>query len=394
MAGEMMGLETQDDFRKILGVSLKTPTITGCLPVSIEHTVTVSGTVTVTGTVAISGTPDINLKTSSITLDVNVKNTSITVTGTVAISGTPDVNLKSSTITLDVNIKSQTSAISISGAVTITSGAVTVSTAGGTNIVLDVLTQGAYTERRSAIANNGVASGYAAKTGNDRSGKFFPRGCRGFLTTIYAYCKDAGAAGGTITVYVAPYIGAGAVASADVTVPPGSPAGWLAATFNRMWNYDSLFIWFKSSTADMQMAYDAGSPPDVWNSADAGVSWTFSLGRWHFSVSMFGETCGDVPVSGTVSLGDRSAYQYAHCTADAQVKASAGRLHTVTINSCATAGTVTIYDNTAESGTVIAIIALIAAVSPLTLTYDCLAKTGIYVGFNGAVAADITVSYI
>jgi hypothetical protein len=109
---------------------------------------------------------------------------------------------------------------------------------------------------------------------------------------------------------------------------------------------------------------------------------------------MVGETCGDVPVSGTVSLGDRSAYEYKHVTADTQVKGTPGRLHMVTINTVTTGGVLTIYDNTAESGTVIAAITLVAADKPATLTYDVLAKTGIYVGFDGALAADVTLSYI
>ena len=90
------------------------------------------------------------------------------------------------------------------------------------------------------------------------------------------------------------------------------------------------------------------------------------------------------------------SYSYTHITADAAVKSGAGVLHTVTISSdaTATAGTIVIYDNTAESGTVIASITVTAAYyTPVTLTFDAAFATGLYVGFTTTADVDVTVTY-
>lgn len=91
-------------------------------------------------------------------------------------------------------------------------------------------------------------------------------------------------------------------------------------------------------------------------------------------------------------------WAYAHVAADAQVKGSKGVLHTVVVNGLTTAGDVTLYDNTAESGTVIAVIHLdpttSLSVQPITLLYDCEFSTGLYVGFDDSLAADLTVTYL
>lgn len=227
--------------------------------VVVSGEVTVSGTVTVTGTVAISGT--------------------VTISGSVTVTGT----------------------VTISGAVTITSGAVTISTSGGTNILVDKLLQGAYVERRSIISNHGGSVSWYAPTGNNREGKFFPRGCRGFITSIDLYCKDAGAAGGTITVYLAPFMGAAYVYSGTVTIGAGATEAWVNADIKKMWKYDSLFIWTLSSTSDMQIAYDSGPDDDEWVSIDAEVSWARGLNRFWMRVIHEAETVGDLPISGWVN---------------------------------------------------------------------------------------------
>lgn len=70
------------------------------------------------------------------------------------------------------------------------------------------------------------------------------------------------------------------------------------------------------------------------------------------------------------------------------VKTGAGMLHSITINTTA-AGTITIYDNTAGSGTKIGTIAASAA-GP-TFMYNVSFSTGLTI-VTGA-ASDITVSY-
>jgi hypothetical protein len=93
-------------------------------------------------------------------------------------------------------------------------------------------------------------------------------------------------------------------------------------------------------------------------------------------------------------------WKYKHCAADTQVSDHKGVLHSVTINGPATtAGKITLYDNTAESGTdIIAILSVGLKTESQGITcliFDCEFSTGLYVGFDGTiVGADITVTYI
>lgn len=282
-------------------------TVSGTVAVSgtvtVTGTVAVSGTVTISGTVAISGTVTISGAVTITSGSVTFTNTTIAVTGTVSITGSVTVTgtvaiSGSVTITGTVAISGT---VTISGAVTITSGAVTITTVGGTNIIIDKLTQGSYIERQSTISNNGdTPTLNAAPTGDTRNGKFFPRGCRGFIDTIDFYTKDLGTAGGTIYVYIAPYIGSGIVYSGTIAVPASQSEAWLSWTLRKMWKYDSLFIWFYT-TADIARAYDTVINLDSYISVDAGVSWYFGTFRLWIRVIMEGQTVGDLPVSGTVN---------------------------------------------------------------------------------------------
>jgi hypothetical protein len=92
-----------------------------------------------------------------------------------------------------------------------------------------------------------------------------------------------------------------------------------------------------------------------------------------------------------------SPWKYGHVTADTQVSAGRCVLHTIVVNGLTTAGDCTVYDNTAGSGTVIAVLHLdpttSISVQPITLTYDVQCKTGLYLDFDATLAADLTVSY-
>ena len=259
-----VGAITVEGSVSVLGTVEVKGAVTVSGTVSIEGTVTVKGAVTVSGTVSIEGT--------------------VTVTGSVTVSGTVSI----------------TGTVEVTGSVTV-SGAVTIGTIAADNIIIDKLTVGAYTERRSTLSNHGETFAWYDETGNDRWGKFFPRGCRGFIHTIDVWCKDSGDAGGTITVYISPHPSMGYVATATVTVPAEGAEDWRSATFNRMWNYDSLFIFVVCSSAYIKFGYDSGEPYDRFLSGDAGASWEAKSHRGWFRVVMEGETCGDVPVSGVVN---------------------------------------------------------------------------------------------
>ncbi len=74
------------------------------------------------------------------------------------------------------------------------------------------------------------------------------------------------------------------------------------------------------------------------------------------------------------------------------VKSGVGFLHYITFNKPVATGVVTVYDNTAASGPIIATITTPANPMPVTLFYDVTFSTGLTI--NTATAAqDITVSY-
>jgi hypothetical protein len=178
---------------------------------------------------------------------------------------------------------------------------VNIQTSGGANIVIDKLTQGAYTERQSTLANNGAEATMLLSNLMYKRGKFFPRGCRGFIRSIEIYCDNADTASHTFTIKISPMPGMGPVATFTLSVAAGLSAAWRSVTVRRFWNYDSLFIWVSSDSDSYGgLGYDAGEPYDFYNSTDE-VSWFFGNYRFWFRVNMAGETVGDLPVSGTVN---------------------------------------------------------------------------------------------
>lgn len=100
-------------------------------------------------------------------------------------------------------------------------------------------------------------------------------------------------------------------------------------------------------------------------------------------------------VNGKAVVEQRNSY--ARVTADGQIKASAGFLHTVSVaptTALPTAGLVTIYDNTAESGTAVYSEWIFATDVGHTIILDVVMGTGIYVGYDAALAnVSVTVSY-
>ena len=89
-----------------------------------------------------------------------------------------------------------------------------------------------------------------------------------------------------------------------------------------------------------------------------------------------------------------SGYAYSNITGDVTttVKASPGALHTITFNNPVATETVTIYDNTAASGTKIGTVTVPASPMPVTLTYDVNFGTGLTI-VTAIATSDITVSY-
>jgi hypothetical protein len=87
-------------------------------------------------------------------------------------------------------------------------------------------------------------------------------------------------------------------------------------------------------------------------------------------------------------------FSYARKTADGQVKATAGFVHSIVVTptaATATAGVITIYDSAAESGTVIQTIFIPTNNSAtIVIPLDVVAGTGIYVGYDATVTNHAT----
>lgn len=92
------------------------------------------------------------------------------------------------------------------------------------------------------------------------------------------------------------------------------------------------------------------------------------------------------------------AFEHKICTADTAVKSGSGVLHTVTFScndAAPTAGTVIIYDNTAESGTIMFSHTFTTTpFIPTTVTLDCVFYKGCYVGFTTTADVNATVTYM
>lgn len=113
--------------------------------------------------------------------------------------------------------------------------------------------------------------------------------------------------------------------------------------------------------------------------------------------SVIGKVGIDQTTPGTTNAVELGPYSYSRKTADGQVKATAGFIHTVTISptGTVTAGVMTIYDNAAETGTVVLSISLpITTFTPFSVTLDVSTANGIFVGFDATLAnVQVTVSY-
>lgn len=89
--------------------------------------------------------------------------------------------------------------------------------------------------------------------------------------------------------------------------------------------------------------------------------------------------------------------QVTRITSEGLIRTGAGKLHTISIaptTATPTAGLLTVYDNTAESGTAIYSEWVFATTPGHTITLDCDVKVGIYVGYDGTLAnASCTVTH-
>lgn len=70
-----------------------------------------------------------------------------------------------------------------------------------------------------------------------------------------------------------------------------------------------------------------------------------------------------------------------------------GFLHTITISADSTANTITVYDGTSTSGTVVAEVITQSNTQAATLTFDIQLQTGLFVVVSGGTTPAVTVTY-
>jgi hypothetical protein len=110
-----------------------------------------------------------------------------------------------------------------------------------------------------------------------------------------------------------------------------------------------------------------------------------------------GRLAGDAEGSGKgVVLASPTGHKHNNVSGDGQVMGAAGKLHSITVNQVTTAGVLTLYDSLTESGTVIAPIDLPLTGGtdgqPYTLHIDVNCATGLYLGFDASLVANVTAS--
>lgn len=241
-----------------------------------------------------AGTANVSI-TSSITVDMSIIGATINVPVETAEGAKVDVNIIS-TITLNVNLHAQTANINVD--ITAQTVDLNIKTSGGTNLVIDLLEQGAIYERRSTLSNdNGITTPTAPPssfTGTSGHGKFFSRGCMGFIKNLQIYCKHTGEGKITLAVGISQSI----PEIYTVTITPSSSWNWkgldVFEALKKFWFFDKMLIWVKSIDADVSIGYDEVGDLDYWYSDDNGVTWTEGNNRLFIRVSMKAQTIGDI----------------------------------------------------------------------------------------------------
>lgn len=169
------------------------------------------------------------------------------------------------------------------------------------NIIMTLLKQRAVYESRRTYQNIFTPRYWTQDT---YKGKYFVRGMRGIFQKLSVYAKNEGTTDGTISFAVIPFpLSETAPLTATITVSAGSE-GWFNVQFVDAWNYDMCFVYVTAIDADISYGYDKDqTEPDAWTSPDSGTTWLGEAqGHYHFRLEVFGQTVGDVPVSGFVNI--------------------------------------------------------------------------------------------
>lgn len=146
-------------------------------------------------------------------------------------------------------------------------------------------------------------------------GKFFHRGCHGWIESITLFIRNLGAAQ-NVTVGIANFPDATEDSSYVVNCPPGD--NWVTFDVQQQWNYDGLFVYVSAHGANTSLAFDVDEPArnhDAYRDTSALIDGTGpytrvftavdplarASRRYHIRVNV-SQSVGDVPVTGFVNI--------------------------------------------------------------------------------------------
>lgn len=148
-----------------------------------------------------------------------------------------------------------------------------------------------------------------------------------------------------------------------------------------------------TSTGNLVFGTYQSSPDTITSGKSAAIA--IDVNR-NVKVTLATLISGEDLTNNVIKTEERFSYS-AVALADLQVKSSAGFLHSVTIScndAAPTAGSLIIYDNTAESGTqVFNHTFTTTPFAPFTLILDYIMTTGIYLGFTTTGDVNVSVGY-
>jgi len=263
----------------------KIPGIMKGIPVTfVSQTVTIEFKI-VASTVVI----DMNIKSTEIMMPIDMQGTTIMM----------PVDIQAQYLTLDINIKSQTANIKIDLEAVNATVQINIKTLGETNIVLDLLEQQAYKERRATYFNDEVGIGRAthASLWSGVCGKFFALQTMGFLYKIYVDAKNVGGAAEDATYALSYEVGGPQVKSGTVSIPTGT--NWVAIPIYKYWEYDRIFVWFKTLGANTTIGYDTVADFDYWYFS--GGNWLILDRRPFIQLEFKGLPISILPIGGVVN---------------------------------------------------------------------------------------------
>ena len=202
-----------------------------------------------------------------------------------------NINIASQSVTMDVNIKAQEVDLNV-----VIKGTANVNIANA-EVYLNVQNE-EYKESRRVLQNNGTA--YSSYYLTELRGKYFPHGARGFIEKIELRCKNTDTEDHTVTFYLCIAPGYPPIWQGSVTIPAGFD-DWLAITPKIWWAYDSILVVAIADSNDVLFMYDTGAPYDAWYFGTNWSEYTPVNARYWFKITIYGQTTGDIPVSGTVN---------------------------------------------------------------------------------------------